>query len=278
MTAATIDLDAYLQRIGYREKPSADLHTLNTLVRLHCQFIPFENLNPFLGWPVDIDLASVERKLVREGRGGYCYEQNALLRAALQAIGIPVTGLAARVLWQMPAGHEPAQSHMILKAEIDGISYLVDAGFGGQTPTAPLRLQHDGEQRTPHGIYRIRPIARDYLLEVKMDRSWLPVYRFDLQQQSAGDYKVFNWYCATHPQSRFVNELVAARAFAGGRHTLLNRELTYYPHSGPKTVVRLATPEDLRRVLAEVFEIRLPGDLALDRALIELFASERKRA
>ncbi|SHE63424.1 N-hydroxyarylamine O-acetyltransferase [Microbulbifer donghaiensis] len=278
MKTVTIDLDAYLQRIGYTGKPSADLRTLKALVKLQTQFIPFESLNPFIGWPVDIDLPSVERKLVREGRGGYCFEQNALLRAALQTIGIPVTGLAARVLWRMPADHEPAQSHMILKAEVDGTSYLVDVGFGGQTPTAPLRLNEEGEQQTAHGIYRVRRIDRDYLLEVKMDPGWLSVYRFDLQPQSAGDYKVFNWYCATHPQSRFVTELVAARAFAGGRHTLLNRELSYYPHSGPKTVVRLAAPADLRRALTEVFEIRLPSDPALDRALNKLFATEGGRA
>ncbi|WP_323844410.1 arylamine N-acetyltransferase [Microbulbifer magnicolonia] len=278
MPTAAIDLDAYLQRIDFRGRPSADLHTLSALVKHHTQFIPFENLNPFLGWPVDIDLASVERKLVREGRGGYCYEQNNLLRAVLEAIGIPVLGLAARVLWQAPAGHQPAQSHMILSAEIDGIPYLVDVGFGGQTPTAPLRLDERAEQITPQGDYRLRRVDGDYLLESKIGSSWLPVYRFDLQKQSAGDYTVFNWYCSTHPESRFVRQLVAARAFSGGRHTLLNRELTYHPLTGPKTVVRLASPQDVRRTLADIFGIRVPNGPEVDLAIGSLFAPQEQHA
>ncbi|SDZ82109.1 arylamine N-acetyltransferase family protein [Microbulbifer marinus] len=277
MNTVTIDLDAYLQRVGYSGTPAADLHTVKTIIKLHTRFIPFENLNPFLGWPVDIDLASVERKLVREGRGGYCYEQNALFRAVLQAIGIPVTGLAARVLWQMPAGHQPAQSHMMLCAEIDGTVYLVDVGFGGQTPTAPLRLEDSAAQSTAHGVYRIRNNEGDYLLETKISTNWLPVYSFNMKKQSAGDYKVFNWYCSTHPESRFVNELVAARAFSGGRHTLLGRELTYYPLTGPKTVVRLASPQDLCRTLTDVFDIQIPTGPDVDLAIARLFPVAESR-
>lgn len=278
MTAVTFDLTAYLRRIDYRGQPAVDLDTLKSLISLHTQAIPFENLGPFLGQPVEIDLPSVQRKLVQERRGGYCYEQNALLRAALQAIGFPVTGLAARVLWQVPAGHEAAQSHMILRVEIDGVGYLVDVGFGGQTPTAPLRLDTSAEQATAHGIYRLRRIEDDYLLETQIAGSWRSVYRFDLQKQSAGDYKVFNWYCSTHPESRFVRQLVAARAFSGGRHTLLDGELSYYPHAGPRTVVHLAGPQALRDTLTDVFRIALPESAELEEAFARLFAAPEVRA
>lgn len=278
MQAATIDLDAYLRRIDYRDKVFADLSTLKALVTHHTRCIPFENLNPFLGWPVETDLPTVERKLVREGRGGYCYEQNGLFRAVLEAVGIPVTGLAARPLWQVPENHQPAQSHMTLRAEIGGGAWLVDVGFGGQTPTAPLRLDTDKEQLTPHGLYRLRRQEGDYLLQARIGDNWLPVYRFDLQKQSAGDYKVFNWYCSTHPESRFVRDLIAARAFVGGRHTLLNRELSYYPLRGPKTLIKLGSPKEVRETLADVFGIHLPGPPALDTALAGLFSAGQKRA
>mgnify|MGYP000176494883 CR=1 FL=1 len=278
MKAAAIDLGAYFERIGYTGSPLPDLDTVRELIALHTQSIPFENLNPFLGRLVEIDLPSVERKLVREERGGYCYEQNNLFRAVLQEIGMAVTGLAARVLWQVPESHQPAQSHMMLRAEIAGVPYLVDVGFGAQTPTAPLRLDIETEQVTAHGVYRLRRIEADYLLQTRIDGNWLPVYRFDLKKQSAGDYKVFNWYCSTHPESRFVNELVAARAFAGGRHTLRGRELSYYPLKGPKMVFRLANPQELRDALADIFKVEVPGGREVERALAGLFASRQERA
>lgn len=278
MKAATIDLDAYFERIGYTGRPSPDLDTVRELITLHTQSIPFENLNPFLGWPVDIDLPSVERKLVREGRGGYCYEQNNLFRAVLDGIGIAVTGLAARVLWQLPDNHQPAQSHMMLRAEIAGVFYLVDVGFGAQTPTAPLRMDLETEQATGHGVYRVRRAEEDFLLQSRIDGNWLPVYSFDLQKQTAGDYEVLNWYCSTHPESRFVQELVAARAFAGGRHTLRGRELSYYPLKGPKMVFRLANPQELRDTLTDIFKIEVPGGPEVDSALAALFAPREERA
>jgi N-hydroxyarylamine O-acetyltransferase len=278
MKAATINLDEYFQRIGYIDRPSADLDTVKALVIQHTQSIPFENLNPFLGWPVHIDLPSVEHKLVRDGRGGYCYEQNNLFRAVLEAIGIEATGLAARVLWQIPQDSQPAQSHMMLHAKIEGVAYLVDVGFGAQTPTVPLLLDNEAEQCTPHGVYRVRRLGGDYLLESKIDGKWLPVYSFDLRKQSAGDYKVFNWYCSTHPQSRFVNELVAARAFSGGRHTLRGRELTYYPRQGPKMVFNLANLQELRHTLTDIFGIELPKGPEVSLALAGLFTREEKRA
>ncbi|MFC6631709.1 arylamine N-acetyltransferase family protein [Microbulbifer taiwanensis] len=275
---AAIDLNAYFQRIGYSGDASPDLETVRALIALHTQSIPFENLNPFLGWPVEIDLPLVERKLVRERRGGYCYEQNNLFRAVLEGIGITVTGLAARVLWQVPTNHQPAQSHMMLRAEIAGIPYLVDVGFGSQTPTAPLRLDIETEQATSHGVYRLCGTEGDYLLETRIDGLWLPVYRFDQKKKTAGDYKVFNWYCSTHPASHFVRELVVARAFAGGRHTLRNRELSYYPRKGPKMVFRIASPQELRETLADVFKIEVPDAPEVDSALASLFAPREEQA
>ena len=87
-----LDLDAYLERIGLTGRPSlAQLH------RAHLTSIPFENLDPHQGLPVSLEPGDLERKLVTERRGGYCFEQNLLLKAALEALGaaggrVPGTG------------------------------------------------------------------------------------------------------------------------------------------------------------------------------------------
>ena len=66
-----LDLEAYLARIGLRGRPGvAALH------RAHVTTIPFENRDPRRGIPVSLELEDLERKLVDQRRGGYCFEQN----------------------------------------------------------------------------------------------------------------------------------------------------------------------------------------------------------
>src|ERR1700722_1851885 len=81
------DLGGYLTRIDYAGPLRPDLATLCTMHRLQPAAIPFENLDPLIGRPVPLDLASVQAKLVHARRGGYCYELNTLLAAALEAVG-----------------------------------------------------------------------------------------------------------------------------------------------------------------------------------------------
>jgi hypothetical protein len=90
--AAMLDLDACLERIGLDGRPSiAQLH------RAHLTSIPFENLDPHQGLPVSLEVEDLERKLVTERRGGYCFEQNLLLKAALEALGAEVDIFLARM-------------------------------------------------------------------------------------------------------------------------------------------------------------------------------------
>src|SRR5581483_6802547 len=71
-----LDLDAYFRRIGYAGARTPTLQTLRALQALHPQAIAFENLDPLLGRPVNLDLGSLQDKIVHSGRGGYCFEQN----------------------------------------------------------------------------------------------------------------------------------------------------------------------------------------------------------
>src|SRR5262245_62058766 len=112
-------LDSYLARIGHSGAVKPDLATLTALHGTHVDAIPFEGLNPLLRRPVHLDLPSVQAKLVDSRRGGYCFEQNALFKAALERIGFTVTGLGARVRW-MAAPDSPLgpKVHMLLKVDL----------------------------------------------------------------------------------------------------------------------------------------------------------------
>ena len=99
---SNIDIDAYLDRIGYEGSRHPSLETLAALHLAHPGAIPFENLDPLLRRPVRLDAASLEQKLVRDRRGGYCYEHNQLFGDVLKGMGYQVSGLAARVMWNAP--------------------------------------------------------------------------------------------------------------------------------------------------------------------------------
>ena len=66
------DLAAYFARIGYDGPRTPTLETLRAIQSLHPQAIAFENLNPLLATPVRLDIESLEEKLIRSRRGGYC--------------------------------------------------------------------------------------------------------------------------------------------------------------------------------------------------------------
>jgi len=180
----------YFQRIGYQGDRSPTLQTLQEIHRCHTRAIAFENLNSFLQQPVHLDLASLQQKLIYEGRGGYCFEQNLLFRSVLLALGYRVTNLAARVLWNIPAGTIMPRSHMLLRVDIEGHPYIADVGFGGLTLTEPLRLIPDIEQPTSHEAFRFVESEQVYTMQVCINQEWKSLYYFDLHEQQIPDYEV----------------------------------------------------------------------------------------
>ena len=271
------DLDAYFHRIGYTGAQNPTLDTLSAIHRHHARAIPFENLNPLLGWPVRLDAASLQEKIIHSGRGGYCFEQNLLLMHALRAMGFSVVGLAARVLYNVPAGVVPARSHMLLRIALEGKAYLADVGFGGLTLTDPLCLMPDVEQTTSLEPFRLIAADDEFVMQACVGAEWKALYRFSLQEQHQVDYEVANWYVSTHPGSRFVSSLMAARAEADRRYALLNNQLAVHHLNGRTDHEVLRSPSELRAVLEESFKIAVPDFPGLDAALARLTVSQETR-
>lgn len=266
----SIDLGAYLRRIGHDAAVVPDLVTLRALAVAHVAAIPFENLNPFLGLPVNLELASLEHKLLRAGRGGYCFEQNLLFAEVLRAIGFEVSGLIARVLWTQPEDAITAQTHMLLRVALPDGSYLVDVGFGGQTLAGALRLQADIEQPTTLEPFRLIMVDGDWRMQSLVGGQWLTLYRFDLRYVQTIDYVVANHYVSTHPASHFTSNLIVARTASDCRLSLRNREFTVRRPDREPERRTLHDRAGIRRVLEQEFLLRLPEHADLDRRLDNL--------
>jgi len=262
-----LDLDAYLQRIGFVDEPRADVATLRALATAHIAAIPFENLDPLLGTPVSLDLADIERKLVHSQRGGYCFEQNGLFLAVLREIGFDVSGLIARVLWNKPEDAEVAQTHMLLRVEVEGESWLADVGFGSMALGGALRLVVDEAQPTSLEPFRLVTDGSHWRTQARVRDAWRTLYRFRLQAAEPIDYVVANHYTSTYPASHFLHMLIAARTLADRRLGLRDRDFVVHM-LGQESVRRtLQSAEEIRRVLDEQFGIRLPASVLLDAKL-----------
>jgi N-hydroxyarylamine O-acetyltransferase len=214
-----------------------------------------------MGAPVDLDLDALQAKFVGQRRGGYCFEQNALFKAVLEALGFQVTGLGARVRWMAPP-EAPlgARSHMALKVDLPEGPWLADVGFGGHILAVPIRLEAGPEQTAPGATLRIDNVGDGALmLRTLLPTGWQDVYRFDLTPQLPADYAVSNWFTSTHPASIFVNALMAERLTPEARYSLFNRKFTTRWSDGRTEQRTLTDVDDFARVLDEAFNLTPPA-------------------
>ncbi|GAB5502268.1 arylamine N-acetyltransferase family protein [Pyruvatibacter sp.] len=261
--SADFDLDAYLGHIGYTGVREPTLDVLKAVHYAQALKVPFENLTVLAKSPPTLDIASLQTKIVDEGRGGYCFEVNALLASALDALGFDVTRLMGRVRWKTPNDVATGRTHMLLHIALPEGPYLADAGFGGITMTGPIPFKTDVELETPHEPRRLLSVdgaVDTYELQVMLGDQWAPVYQFSLEAQSAADYELSNWYTATHPHSIFVQFLIAARPEADRRITLFNTELTIRGRDGVAEVTKLHTVDEIATALADHFDLHLSAD------------------
>ena len=193
-------LKPYLTRIGFEGAEAPDLATLKALHACHVKAIPFESFDPLLGRPVQLGLGALQGKLVDSRRGGYCFEQNAVFKAALETIGFKVTGLAGRVRWMShPDSPLGPKVHMLLKVDLPEGPHLADVGFGVCVLDTPLQFRTDIEQRTAMGTYRLTEEDGLTSLSAKRSTGWRTKYVFTLQPQIQSDYELGNWYTSTSP-------------------------------------------------------------------------------
>ena len=269
-----LNLDSYLQRIGYFGPRVVSLDVLSALHGLHPRAIPFENLDPLMGVTPRLDLDSLQAKLITSRRGGYCYEQNGLLEAALRAMGFQVEGLAARSQWGLPPEKINPRTHKLLKVTLPEGEFQVDVGFASMTQTGPLRLEVGIEQAVGGATYRFAPLdGGELLLQTYLADGWSPMYRFTQQPLHPIDYELANWYVATHPSSQFVNNLLAAFVGVDRRYALVNQRLSIYHFDG-RQERRTLSGAEIDTLLHDTFALARPGNPQARAALYARIAAE----
>ncbi len=247
-------LDAYLDRVGLA---GASHPRLPEVHRAHATSISFENFDPFSGTPVSLEVEDLEDKFVTRRRGGYCFEHNLLLKAALESLGdMDVGPMLARVRLG-PEGSPRPLNHLLLRVTDPEGTWLADVGFGGGGLLEPVPFEIGAESEQSGWRYRLVEDGAELVLQVFQDGAWTDMYGFVPEPAQPVDIVVNNWYTATHPESPFVTGLMAGvrrperclSLFVSEQAVLVER-----PVGGESTVSEVPF-ETVPALLAERFDI-----------------------
>ncbi|MCA9796244.1 MAG: arylamine N-acetyltransferase [Candidatus Eremiobacteraeota bacterium] len=252
-------LDAYFQRINYAGPRQATVETLDVIHLAHASTIPFENLEVLMGSTPRLDLEGIVAKLIEARRGGYCFEHNTLLAAVLKQLGFKVTELGARVRL---SGKLLPRTHMCLLVEVEGLSFLADAGFGAEL-LSPVPLRVGCETSQFGRRYRLIREAHLWVLQ-RLEPDPTDLYAFTLEPQHPVDFVMANHFTATHPNSIFRNVLTVQRPHPEVRYHLHNH--VFHVHQDGQTEARPVRDQaEMGQLLEDFFGIRA------DSALLALF-------
>jgi N-hydroxyarylamine O-acetyltransferase len=258
-TPHLFNLEAYASRVGYVGLLEPTLAVLRGLAERHAKSVPFENLDVLLGRGIDLAPEALERKLVTERRGGYCFEQNGLMLGILRQIGFEVTPLSGRVRLESPREVLPPRTHLFLNVRIEEQDWLFDVGVGGFALTAPILRHAEGEQTTLHETRRIVFEDGRHFHQAWTGDAWLDVYEFSGEEMPEIDREIGNWWTSTNPRSKFSQNLFAARAEDNGeRRGILNDRYIHRRGAEVLAQVKIESADQLREILAQEFGLEFP--------------------
>ena len=251
-----MDVARYLARIKFDGELRADLRTLKNLHRQHLLNIPFENLDVHYKRPFDLKPANVFRKVVNNGRGGFCYEVNSLFNDLLKTIGFKTRIISGKVITD--AGKPgPEYDHMAIIVRLRQ-NYIADIGFGDLF-IEPLKLT-SGIQYDGRNYFKIEP-SEESEFEIFMSsdgKHYARKYIFTLKETPISLFESACKEKQVSPDSHFVKNTICTRLTDTGRITVYNEKFTE-TIGDEKVQTIIHSDSDLRKILKTRFGIDIAG-------------------
>jgi N-hydroxyarylamine O-acetyltransferase len=207
------DLDALLRRVGLRAAPPASRAGLHAVHRAFVSRVPYEALAIQLGEAGPLEVEPVAARLLHGGRGGYCFELNAVLGWMLDRLGFDVRRHEAVV--GLDRRDEPAPTnHLALVVHLDGERWLADAGLG-EGPLDPLPL-------VP-GVHRIPSTSPlEWTVQAEPGGGWwlrqhpygsIAGFRMAAPDVDLAAFEPHHHRLSATPESSFVRTLIVQRPY-----------------------------------------------------------------
>ncbi|KAJ6657164.1 hypothetical protein lerEdw1_002753 [Lerista edwardsae] len=279
-----MNIEEYFTRTGYKgPREKLDLETLTAIFQHHIRAIPFENLSIHCGETITLDFDQVYNKIVKKRRGGWCMENNQLLFWVLKNLGYNTTILGAFVYSPQQNIYATLMTHLIIKVVIDGIAYIVDAGFGvSYQMWQPMELVSGKDQPQTPGIFRFTEENGIWYYEKIRRKQYIPnqsfssldllekrerrkIYLFSLEPRTVEDFRFQCSYLQTSPDSLFTNKSICTLQTLDGFRALIGWTLseTKYNYKDNMDLVEFTTlkDEEVEKTLSEKFGIVLESKL-----------------
>ncbi|WBX83603.1 arylamine N-acetyltransferase family protein [Sphingosinicella microcystinivorans] len=256
-------MDRYCARIGVPRAGAPDLERLAAIQRGHVHAFTWEVLDAFMGWPNAIDPAAAFDKMIGGTRGGWCYEMNGLLGAALAAAGFQVTRLCSGVR-RADLGDAVVGNHLTLRVDLRE-PWLVDGGLG-DAPARPIPLAV-GDHREDFHDFGIEAADADWLRYRNQRFGAAPSFDFRADYTDEPQLAAQQAWLMSDDGSPFRSNLVVMRHFEGRIESIVNRTRRTVT-AGGMTTEAMSGPDDLAAALGGVFGLEVP-DVAAVWAKVE---------
>jgi arylamine N-acetyltransferase len=263
-----VDVNAFLRRLGLDEIEPPSVAGLHRLHRAFVERVPYEVIEIQLERPTSLDPFEATDRIVRRGRGGYCFHLNGAFSTLLAALGYRVGLHRAGV--QNHTGQRAGIYRNHLALTVEGLpdqpdtAWLVDVGLGDALYD-PLPLRKGSYRQGPFD-YSLRPseIAPGGWRFEHDARGSFRGMDFEPQPASMSDFAERHEHLSSSPESGFVRVFTAQRRDADGVDILRALTLSRLDAgSRPSTV--LESPEKWYAALADIFGLTLDDVSSDDR-------------
>jgi len=198
------DTDAYLRRIGMDPAEfSPDKEHLDSLLLHHHQHVPFDNIDVWdKAMLPDLGIPGLFDKIVNRKRGGYCFELNGLLEAALKALGYDCYSVEIKIV----RGRDfmPPSRHRGVIVLLDGKKHFCDIGLGF-TFFPETTVFNEG-----YNEFGSKAVCKDGICEIFLrqeDGSDMRLLWFKDQPADPVEFVNPNFCCSQDPSSGFRTRL-----------------------------------------------------------------------
>ncbi|TVR83909.1 MAG: acetyltransferase [Chitinophagaceae bacterium] len=212
-----MNIEDYLNRIGYKGSLTPDLAVLKNLQTAHLYTVAFENLDIHYQNDIILDIDNFFQKIIIDKRGGFCYELNGLFQNLLLMIGYNAKLISARVYNEKDGNFGKEYDHLAIIVRIDEVEYLVDVGFG-EFSLIPLKIELNTIQNDSRANYIIEAYKNDYLLISKLNGSGKkPIYIFTKTARKLSEFAEMCIYHQNNPNSHFTQKKIISKPTKNGR-------------------------------------------------------------